>query len=115
MTDKRDPLLESLFAESKSEPVDDAFCERVMENVEKRRRNVLIGRIAIVAVLLVFELLLSAPLQNSVGILTEALSASLIEMKNGWLAVIVAPVNSVAGLVGVLFLGLHTLYRRKVR
>ena len=74
-----------------------------------------IGRIAIVALLIVFELSLSAPMQHSVGIMTEALSTSLFEVNNEWLAVAVAPLNSVAGIFGILLLGLHTLYRRRVR
>ncbi len=44
MSNDRDPLLESLFAEAVYEPVDDNFNAEVMANVEKRRRNVFIGR-----------------------------------------------------------------------
>ncbi len=115
MSNDRDPLLESLFAEAVYEPVDDNFNAEVMANVEKRRRNVFIGRIAIVALLILIELLLSAPMQHSVGIVTEALSTSLLEVNNEWLAAAVAPLNSVAGIVGMLLLGLHTLYRRRFR
>ena len=115
MTDERDPLLEKLFAESRNEPFDAAFCDRVMENVEKRRRTVFAGRIAIVALLLLSELLLSAPLQNSFGVVTEALGRALFSVNNEWLATAVEPVNSIAGVIGVILLGLLTLYRRVVR
>jgi len=115
MTDDRDPLLESLFTQATIELSDNDFSERVMSMVEKRRRNVLFGRVGIVALLVLLELLLSAPLQNSVGAATEALSASLLDVGNEWLAVIVAPINSVAGLLGILLLGLHTIYRRILR
>jgi hypothetical protein len=115
MTDERDPLLERLFAESRSEPADNAFCERVMASVEKRRRNVFAGRMAIVALLLLSELLLSAPLQNSFGIITEALGGALVPVTNEWLAMAVEPVNSIAGVIGVILLGLLAVYRRVVR
>lgn len=115
MTDERDPLLESLFAQTNIELSDSDFAERVMSMVEKRRRNVLLGRVGIVALLVLLELLLSAPLQNSVGAATEALSASLLDVGNEWFAVIVEPINSVAGLLGMLLLGLHAIYRRILR
>ena len=115
MSNDRDPLLESLFAESAYEPADDGFNAAVMAKVEKRRRSVVIGRVAIFALLIAFELLLSAPIQYSVGVMSEALSASLFDVNNEWLAVAVAPLNSVAGLVGIFLLGLHTLHRRWVR
>lgn len=115
MSNERDPVLESLFAQAKTELGENGFGEQVMARVEKRRRNVFLGRIAFVALLVVFELLMSAPIQNSVGTMTQALSTSLIEINTGWLAVVIAPLNSVAGLIGVLFVGLHSLYRRRVR
>lgn len=115
MSDERDPLLESLFTQVSDELDETDFGEKVMVKVDKRRRNVLIGRFGFVAVLVIFEFLLSAPLQNSVGMATQALSTSLLDIGNEWLAVIVAPLNSVAGLIGMLLLGLHTIYRRMVR
>jgi hypothetical protein len=115
MNDERDPLLESLFAQAVYEPANGNFHAKVMASVKKRRRIVLFGRIAIVALLIALELLLSSPMQNSVGMMTEALSTSLVEVTNEWFAAAVAPVNSIAGLVGMLLLGVHTLYRRMVR
>ncbi len=115
MNDERDPVLESLFVQAERELVDDTYTAQVMAMVEKRHRNVTIGRLAIVLVIISFELLLSAPLQNSVGVLTEVLSTTLVDMENEWLALAVAPLNSVAGLIGMTFLGVHILYRRMVR
>lgn len=115
MSDDRDPFLESLFAQTSVELNEDNFIERVMATVEKRRRNILIGRIGFVVLLVVLDLLLSAPLQNSVGAVTQALSTSLLDISNEWLAVIVAPLNSIAGIIGMLLLGLHTIYRKMVR
>ena len=83
--------------------------------VEKRRRNVTIGRLAIILVIVTFEFLLFAPLQNSVGVLTQVLSTTLVELENEWVALAVAPLNSIAGLIGMTFLGVHILYRRMVR
>jgi len=115
MNDERDPLLESLFSQAEHELVEDQFTLQVMDRVKRRRRNVLVGRFAIVALIIVLELLLSAPLQNTAGVVTQALSTSLIEVESEWLTLIFGPVNSVAGLIGMLLLGMQFLYRRMVR
>lgn len=115
MSDDRDPLLESIFEQANDELNDVDFVDNVMARVARRRRNVLLGRIGLVAVLVAFEFMLSAPLQNSVGIASQALGASLLEVNNEWLGLIVAPINSVAGIIGMVLLGLHTLHRRIVR
>jgi hypothetical protein len=114
MSDERDPLLESLFAEAAIESADEEFNNAVMENVKRRRRNVLIGRVSIVALIVLFELLLSSPMQNSIGTMTAALSMSLVDLPAGWFASAVAPLNSIAGLIGVLLLGVHALYRKMI-
>ena len=115
MNDERDPRLEALFGEAEQELSDDRFTTQVMASVERRRRRVLAGRLGIAATIVAFELMLSAPLQSSVGVLTDALAAPLIDVGNHWLALISAPLNSVAGLIGMLFLGMHALYRKNVR
>jgi len=115
MSDERDPLLDSLFAEAENEQTDDEFTAKVMLSIEKRRRNIITGRIGIVGLLFALEFLLSAPLQNSVGVLANTLSMSLIPIQSEWLAAAFAPLNSIAGLIGMLLLGLHTLHRRMVR
>ena len=115
MNDERDPLLESLFSQAERELVEDKFTVQVMDRVKKRRRNVLIGRVAIVALIVVLELLLSAPLQNTAGVITQSLGTSLIEVESEWLTLVFAPLNSIAGLIGMLLLGMQFLYRRMVR
>ena len=115
MNNERDPLLESLVAKAQRELVEDQFTEKVMTGVASRRRNILIGRIAIVVLLVAFEILLSTPLQNSIGTITQILSTTLVNMDSGWLAMVVAPINSIAGLIGILLVGMQILYRRMVR
>jgi hypothetical protein len=115
MNNERDPLLDSLFAQAECEPANDNFQAVVMANIAKRRRKVFIGRVAIVALLIALELVMSSPMQNFFGTVTEALSTSLFEIKNEWIALAVAPVNSIAGLIGMLLLCMHYFYRKTVR
>lgn len=115
MNDDRDPLLDSLFQQAERELVDEQFTAGVMADIHRRRRNILVGRLAVVALLIALELLLNAPIQNSVGTLTGVLSGGLIQLENEWLAYAVGPLNSIAGVVGVMLLGLHFLFRKVLR
>ncbi|MGI9203498.1 MAG: hypothetical protein ACR2Q3_05790 [Woeseiaceae bacterium] len=112
MNDARDPFLESMFVQAEQNLADDDYIKQVMDRVEKRRRNVLAGQFALILLLVVFELLLSAPLQNTVGAITQALSESLLELENEWIALLFAPMNSIAGLIGIMLLGMQFLYRK---
>jgi hypothetical protein len=42
----------------------------------------------------------------------EVLGRSLVDVDSEWLAFLLAPVNSIAGIVGVTLLALNLLYRR---
>jgi hypothetical protein len=112
MSDERDPILEALFTEAKRDLVDDAFTDAVIARVGSRRRRVIAGRLAIAALLIAFELLLDAPLQHSLGALADALNTPLFEVGHRWFGVLLAPLNSVAGIVGLVLLGVHVLYRK---
>ncbi len=112
MNEERDPLLESLFAEPVEEPASDQFVSTVMAQVEHRQRTLLLGRIAIIAAILLLEFALASPLQSSVSLISDLLSVTLIDTSNAWLGFFLTPVNSVAGIVGLMLLGIHLLYRR---
>ena len=115
MSNDRDPVLEALFEKTRPTYEENGFVERVMAKVDTRRRNVMFGRLTIVALILVLEFLPSSPLQNSVGRVTQALGNDLVALDSAWLELIFAPVNSIAGVIGIILLGLHVLYRRNVR
>ena len=115
MSEERDIQLEALFMQAEQELVDDGYVDAVMDRLRRHRRNSLIGRFTAVALLIVLELLLSAPLQNSAAAIVDALSTSLFDVEEKWLAFALAPMNSVAGLLGVLLIWLHFLYRRRTR
>ena len=115
MNDERDPLLETLFVQAERELTDEQFTADVMSGIRKRRHNVLAGRLSVVALLIALELLLNAPLQNSVGIFAQALTAGLFKVDNEWLAYAVGPLNSLAGLLGMVLIGLNLLFRKILR
>lgn len=115
MTEERDPQLEALFIQAEENLVDDAYVDAVVDSLRRHRRNSLIGRFTAVLLLVALELLLSAPFQNSAAAIADALSTSLIDIEGQWLAFALAPLNSVAGLLGMILIWLHFLYRRRTR
>jgi len=115
MNDERDPKLEALFKDAAAESSSDDFTDKVMMGVASRHRNVMIGRIAIVALIVLLEVLLSAPVQSAVGAIVEVLGTPLIELNQSILAMMLTPLNSIAGVLGGVLLLVHFLYRRLLR
>ena len=115
MNDERDPLLESLFLQAEQELIDEDFTTNIMAGIERRRRGFMIGRLSIIVLLIVFELVMNTPLQDSVGMLTSTMSRTLIQLENEWLTYALGPLNSIAGVVGVTLLGMQFLFRKVLR
>ena len=115
MSEPRDPFLERAFDAAREDLSDPDFTATVLERIVARRRRLLAGRLAAVGLLVLIELLLDSPLQLSAGLVAEVLEYRLYEVDNEWLAFAAAPFNSIAGLLGLLLLGLHLMYRRLLR
>ncbi len=99
MADYHDPILKELFAEPLMEPADDTFVDEVMTQT-RSRMFWLLASLATVALLLVLTAwVFSGPVLQFTKLLTEALTTSLFDVGDGWLAWILLPVNSVAGLL----------------
>ena len=115
MTEERDPQLEALFSSVDAISPNGDFADRVMMGVDGRKRTVLLGRLSLIALIVLLELLLSAPLSGAIGTIANGLSTPIVDLGTGWIASLAAPVNSAAGVVGAVLLLLHFLYRRMVR
>ncbi len=112
MNEEHDPLLDSLFAAASEELAGDDFLTAVMARIENRKRRLTLTRLGIVALLVALELVLSSPLQHTVGLVTGLLASDLYQFNNEWIAFVLAPINSLAGVLGLLLLGLHFMFRR---
>ena len=114
MNNDRDPKLELLFQHAETSLVDDAFTNAVNDGLKKRRRRILLGRLAVLAAIVLLEIVLESPLKAYLGVVADVLGTPLLPVSDAWLAFIFAPINSVAGLIGILLLGLNILYRKIV-
>ena len=115
MSDERDPRLEAVFAAAQPEAPNGEFADKVMADVESRRRNIFLTRVALILMIIALEVMLNAPIQGTIGAAINALGKPIIEIANPWMSTALAPVNSAAGIVGVILLGLHFLYRKVLR
>jgi len=112
MTDARDPGLQAMFDSTREDAADDAFVARVMADVEKGQRRTVISWVFAGLLLAPVAWWLSTPLLGAVDLATQLLPDTLIAVEEGLLAQLLAPVNSVAGVVGLVFLGAWVAYRK---
>jgi len=112
MTDDRHPGLQGLFDAAKKELDDDAFVTQVMAQIDSLRHRTMIGWIIGSLVLTLVGWWLSRPLISAVNLATQMLPKSLVVVEEQWLAELLAPVNSIAGVAGLLFLGAWVAYRK---
>lgn len=112
MSTDRNPQLEALFHGDQDLPVDDCFTVAVERAIDRRRKKILLGRVLIITAIVALELALNLPVQSTLGVVAEWLETSLLPLGDGWFAMLLAPLNSVAGVVGMVLLALHYLYRR---
>ena len=112
MTDERVPGLQAMFDAAREETADESFVDRVMAEVEKGHKRTVIGWIVAGLLLAPVAWWLSAPLLGMVELVSQLLPDSLITVEEEWLAQLLAPVNSVAGVVGLAVLGAWLAYRK---
>ncbi len=115
MTSERDPVLQSLFDAAEQNLADAEFTGAVVDRINRRRRQLLLGRLAVVAAIVVLEIMLESPLRSSMGLVVEILGRDLVPVGDGWLGFLLAPLNSLAGLVGMTLLGINLLFRKIVQ
>ena len=112
MTDARDPGLQAMFDAAREDTANEAFVARVMADVEKGQRRTVISWVFAGLLLAPVAWWLSTPVLGAVELATQLLPDTIIAVEEGLLAQLLAPVNSVAGIVGLAFLGAWIAYRK---
>ncbi len=115
MTDDRDPGLQALFDAAPRATANPTFVARVMTDIDGQRRKTIYGWIAAALLLTPVIWLISKPVVAAMSVATQLLPSSLIEIEPGLAAQMLAPINSVSGVVGLLFLGGWMFYRKIFR
>ena len=111
--ERRDPLLQSLFRDAEQELDGTALTAQVMARTRSYRLLMLTGGAASVLALLAGAwLLFGVPLFDFAVLLSEALATPLFNLGEGWLALLLLPVNTVASLLVILFRALRVFQKR---
>jgi hypothetical protein len=112
MTDDIDPRLQALFAEGQPDLDGEAFTARVMAKSRFLRYRVLALWIGMAMVLAAGAWYLAIPLEVA-QLIAQALTTTLIDLGDGWLAWVFSPVNNIAALL-VLFVKAIRVGRKRI-
>ena len=113
MTDDRDPLLLTLFAEAQRDLDGEEFTAHVMARTRSKRYQVIAGWFSVALVLAGCVWLLALPIQEFAQLIVQALAITLIDLGDSWLAWLFSPVNNIASLL-VLSVKAIRMARKKI-
>lgn len=106
-----DPKLQALFTQAAQEFDRDAFARNVMARIDAERRRTLLFWSVLGLAAVVVLTLLAAPLFTAIGMATELLPTTLVDVETGWLQMLLSPINSIAALIAVGALGVRKFFR----
>ncbi len=112
MTDERDPRLLALFDSANKVGEDSDFVASVMADIDGARRRTVIGWVVAGLLFMPLAWWLTGPVLDTFNVVGELLPDSLFTFDREWLTLLLAPVNGAAGIAGIVFLGIWTLYRK---
>ena len=113
ITDNTDQLLQSAFADARQELDGEALTKRVVAKTRQMLYLLATGGIALALVLLAgVWLIFGIPLLEFAVLISQFLATALIDLGEGWLALVFMPVNSVASLVIVTAKAIHMGWKK---
>ena len=114
MTEPRDPLLESLFAEAEQQLEGAALTARVLARTRNFKILLLAGGAATaLAALAGTWLFFGIPLFEFAVLIAAVLTTPLVELGEGWLALALLPVNTFASVL-ILSLKVMRVLQKKI-
>ena len=111
MNDDQDPLLQSLFDDTKQDLASQAFVTQVMSQIDRQRRWFIAVWVCVALMCIFCGWLLTPLLQNIVEAFTQSLFSTLVDLDSGEYSHMLAPFNSIAGVTTLVLLGLGFAYR----
>jgi len=113
ITDNQDQLLQSVFAEARQNLDDEAITSRIMAKTRRVLYMLAAGVLSIAVVLAVgIWLIFGMPLLEFAVLISQFLTMTLIDLGEGWLALVFMPVNNIASLVVVTAKAIHLGWKK---
>jgi hypothetical protein len=113
MSEYRNPALEQLFRESAREFKGEAITEQVMARTRNRLFALAAAGISLSLIaVLVGWYLFAGPLLDFAVLVSQFLTHPLLDLGEGWLALVFMPVNNFASISVLLVKGLLTAWKK---
>lgn len=111
--DNQDQMLQSVFAEARQDLDGAAITARVMAKTRRLLYLVAAGVLSFAAVLLAGTwLIFGLPLLEFAVLISQFLTTALVDLGEGWLALVFMPVNNVASLFIVTAKAFHLGWKK---
>ena len=113
ITDNQDQLLKSVFAEARQDLDGEALTSRVMAKT-RRVLFLLAAGILSLAIILVGGawLMFGMPLLDFAVLISQFLTMTLIDLGEGWLALVFTPLNNIASLIIIGAKAIHLGWKK---
>jgi hypothetical protein len=114
MSMERDPFVQQLFDIAKCELPGEAFIAGIMSEIDALRRRSIIAWAAAGVVLAIAAWLLTPTMVAAVGVLSQALPQSLVDVDepSAFVSQMLSPLNSVAAVAAVTVMAIVYAYRK---
>lgn len=113
MTNNQDQLLQTVFAEARQDLDGTAFTARIMSRTRKFLYLLALGGIAFAGMLLTGAwLIFGMPLLEFAVMISNVLTTTLIDLGEGWLALVFTPINNIASLVIITARAIHLGWKK---
>jgi len=111
--ENQDQLLHSAFAEARQDLDGEALTARVMAKTRRLLYLLTAGVFTLATVLLVSTwLIFGLPLLEFAVLISEFLTMTLVDLGEGWLALVFMPVNTIASLFLVTAKAIHLGWKK---
>lgn len=99
MTEDRDPLLQTLFAEAHQELDGEVFISGVLDQIRSQRNPLAAGAVCGALLFAAAAWIFALPLLEIAQLITTALSITLVDLGQGWIFWILSPINNIASVL----------------
>lgn len=105
-------MLETVFCEAERELAEEKFTTTVLQRTRRVRYRIAAGIIFIFALVVAAAALLSVPVFEFAVMLSAVLTNPIVDLGEGWLAFLLAPVNNCGAILVVVVKAARMLFRR---
>ena len=115
MTNNQDQLLQSVFAEARQDLDGEVLTARIMTKTRRMLYLLATGGITLALIVLAgVWLIFGIPLLEFAVLISQFLTMGLLDLGEGWLALVFMPVNNIASLIVIAAKAIHMGWKKLV-